>query len=52
MDKDHIHFIGSVKLGEHKELAGISNKDPRYKESNSPNLEGIKSFKMDLNAAR
>lgn len=47
LDQDNIHFIGSVKLAEHKELAKVSNKDSRFIESSSPNLEGIKGFCLE-----
>lgn len=47
LDQDNIHFIGSVKLSEHKELALISNSDSRFVESSSANLEGIKGFCLE-----
>lgn len=47
LDQDNIHFIGSVKLSEHKELAIISNSDSRFAESSSANLEGIKGFCLE-----
>lgn len=47
LDQDNIHFIGSVKLSEHKELAILSNSDSRFVESSSTNLEGIKGFCLE-----
>jgi len=44
LDSDTIHFIGSVKLDEHKELAACSNKDARFTDCASQNLEGIRAF--------
>ncbi len=37
-----LHFVGSVKLSEHKELAEASNTDPRFQESG---LEGTRCFR-------
>jgi len=44
LDDLGVHFVGSVKLGEHKELAEISNKDPRFQDCQMPSLKGIKCF--------
>jgi transposase len=40
-----MHFVGSVKLGEHKELAQVLNDDKRFVPCQSPNLEGSKAFR-------
>jgi len=42
-----LHFIGSVKLGEHKELALISNKDQRFIPCKKPGFENIKAFSLE-----
>ena len=47
IDKNELHFIGSVKLGEHKELALISNKDQRFVPCEKPGLESIKAFSVE-----
>ena len=39
------HFVGSVKLGEHKELATISNHDKRFKSLFDFDLEDVKAFR-------
>ena len=39
------HFVGSVKLGEHKELATISNHDKRFKSLSDFGLEDVKAFR-------
>jgi transposase len=46
LDKHKLHFIGSVKLGEHKELALISNNDQRFIPCEKPGLESIKAFSV------
>jgi transposase len=47
MDRDNLHFIGSVKLGEHSDLAAISNRDERFAECRDPQLPGIRSFRLN-----
>ena len=47
VDKHELHFIGALKLGEHKELALISNKDKRFVPCEKPGLESIKSFSVE-----
>jgi len=44
IDSLDLHFIGSVKLEEHKELAQISNKDSRFVPC--PGVEGTKAFRV------
>jgi len=39
------HFVCSVKLGEHKELAEISNNDECFTDMDEPQLENIKAFR-------
>jgi len=41
-----LKFVGSVKLGEHKELAEVSNDDPCFISCGCPELEGTKSFRV------
>jgi transposase len=44
-DGKHLRFVGSVKLGEHKELATIPNDDKRFIESKHPDLSQIKTYR-------
>jgi len=44
LDELKLHFIGSVKLGEHKDLASISNGDKRFTPCTIPSLDKIKAF--------
>jgi transposase len=46
LDQYKLHFIGSVKLDEHKELASISNDDKRLVACRKPGLESIKAFSL------
>jgi len=46
LDEMKVHFVGSVKLGEHKELARISNKDHRFICCSSGSLGGTKAFRV------
>jgi transposase len=41
-----LHFVGSVKLDEHAELAGVANSDARFVAARAPGLEGTKSFRV------
>jgi transposase len=45
VDELNLKFVGSVKLDEHKDLAGIPNNDPRFVACGSPRLEGTKAFR-------
>jgi transposase len=47
MDREQLHFVASVKLGEHKELAAIPNDDSRFRECGSPQLRGILVMRME-----
>jgi transposase len=49
LDDLGLHFIGSVKLGEHKDLAGISNNDERFKPCYMDSLDGLKCFSFTKN---
>lgn len=44
MDSLNLHFIGSVKLDEHKGLAAVSNADPRFKKCTRSQLKDLKAF--------
>ena len=46
IDSMKLKFVGSVKLGEHKELAQISNSDERFKSCEAAGLEGTKAFRV------
>jgi transposase len=47
MDQNNLHFIGSVKLDEHKELAAISNKDPQFATCVDTQLPGMRFIKLE-----
>ena len=42
-----VHFVGSAKLGEHKDLAHISNHDLRFVPCEEAGLEGTKAFRVE-----
>jgi transposase len=46
LDSLNLNFVGSVKLGEHKELSMIHNDDPRFIPCDSAKLEGTRSFRV------
>lgn len=46
LDKMKLHYVGSVKLGEHKELAEISNQDSRFIPCSSDLKKGSKAFRV------
>lgn len=45
-----LKFVGSVKLGEHKELAQVSNNGDRFSPCKTPGLEGTKAFRVKKTA--
>jgi transposase len=47
IDSLKLNFVGSVKLGEHKALAEISNNDERFTACTTTGLEKSKSFKVE-----
>jgi transposase len=49
IDSMALHFVGSVKLDEHKELAQISNNDKRFSSFKASGLEGTKAFRVMKN---
>jgi len=46
IDSMGLNFVGSVKLGEHKELAQISNGDDRFLSCEAAGLDGTKAFRV------
>ena len=46
LDSMHLNFVGSVKLGEHKGLAGISNESKVFVPCSGANLKGTKAFRV------
>lgn len=46
LDSLGLHFIGSVKLDEHKELAAISNADPRFQPCTRSQLKDLETFRV------
>lgn len=44
VDAQRLHFVGSVKLDEHPDLAAISNRDPRMVPCARPRLDGFRAF--------
>lgn len=44
LDALPLHFVGSVKLDEHRELATISHQDPRMRACTRPRLAGFKAY--------
>lgn len=46
IDSMNLKFVGSVKLGEHKELAQISNSDDRFESCEAAGLDGTKAFRV------
>ena len=46
IDAMGMNFVGSIKLGEHKELAQISNGDGRFRSCEAAGLNGTKAFRV------
>lgn len=46
VDELNLKFVGSVKLDEHKDLAEISNDDPRFVACGNARLERTKAFRV------
>ena len=46
LDSARLDFVGSVKLGEHKELTLIPNNDSAFASCKSPELEGTKALRV------
>lgn len=47
LDASGMKFVGSLKLAENKELAGVSNKDKRFRPIEGEGMEGMKAFFED-----
>lgn len=47
IDSLGLHFVGSVKLGEHKDLARIPKNDPAFEGCKDPNLKGTKALRVE-----
>lgn len=45
IEGSNYHFVGSVKLADHKDLALISNNDKRFSSFSNPRLEEVKGFR-------
>ena len=45
IDSLELPYVGSVKLDEHADLAGVSNQDARWQPATEPGLEGTKSWR-------
>jgi transposase len=41
-----LHFVGSVKLDEHPDLARISNRDARFTACSGDDLEGVRAWRV------
>ena len=49
IDGSGFHFVGSVKVDDHKDLSLISNQDECFKTLNNPRLEEVKAFRVTKN---
>lgn len=47
LDRLELDFIGSLKIGEHRELTLVSNQDARWKGCGKPDLEGVRTFSVE-----
>jgi transposase len=47
LDRLELDFIGSLKIGEHRELTMVSNQDARWRECAKPDLEGVRTFSVE-----
>jgi transposase len=46
IDTLELPYVGSVKLDEHSDLAGVSNQDARWQPASEPALAGTKSWRV------
>jgi transposase len=46
IDSLGLHFVGSVKLDEHKDLVRIPNNNAAFEDCKEPDLEGTKAFRV------
>jgi len=42
----NLHFVGSVKVGDHNDLSMVSNNDERFEKLANPKLETVKAFRV------
>ncbi len=47
LDSLELNFVGSVKLGEHKELMQVKNNDVSFEQCDMVELEGTKAFRVE-----
>ena len=47
IDQSPFHFVGSLKLNDHNELASISNMDNRFESTGHPQLESLKALRVE-----
>ncbi len=47
IDQSSFHFVGSLKLSDHKDLALISNKDEKFETTGHPQLESLKALRLE-----
>jgi len=47
IDQSSFHFVGSLKLNDHAELALISNMDERFESTGHPQLENLKALRVE-----
>lgn len=47
LDRLELDFIGSLKIGEHRELTLVSNQDARWVACAKPGLEGVRTFSLE-----
>lgn len=50
LDSLELHYVGSVRLDEHKDLAQVSNSDPIFEACQTVELEGTKAFRVKKEA--
>lgn len=46
IDRSPFHFVGSLKLNDHSELASISNMDKGFESTGHPQLESLKALRV------
>lgn len=46
LDSMHFDYVGSMKLGQHKDLASVTNDDPAFVSCDAPGLETTKAFRV------
>ena len=51
IDELNLKFVGSVKLDQHRDLAEVTNDDPRFVPCRATDLEGAKAFRVKRKVA-